>query len=131
MRQKIVLRMRDGSMEKCTIYSHFSAAYRKLKVLDTGANLKSVDLHDVKAIFFVREHEGNPGYRPYKDFSEDSPKAGKVVKVTFSDGEVLTGRVLNLAEGSSGFFLFPPDPLDNNLKVFVVRGPGTVVEIEP
>ena len=131
MRQKIVLRMRDGAMEKCSIYSHFSAAYKKLKVLDTEARLKTVDLRDVKAIFFVREHEGNPGFRACQEFAEDSPKAGKAVKVTFPDGEVLRGKVLNLAEGSSGFFLFPPDPLDNNLKIFVVRGPGTEVEVEP
>ncbi len=130
MRQNIVLRLRDGAMEKCSIYSHFSAAYRKLKVLDTVGNLKTVDLQDVKAIFFVREHEGNPGYRPNPEFTENSPKAGKVVRVTFPDGEVLRGKVLNLAEGSSGFFLFPPDPLDNNLKIFVVRSSSTRVEVE-
>lgn len=130
MRQKIVLRMRDGAMEKCSIYSHFSVAYRKLKVLDTEAKLKTVDLSEVKAIFFVREHEGSPGFKASKEYTEDSPKAGKAVKVTFADGEVLRGKVLNLAEGSSGFFLFPPDPLDNNLKIFVVRGPGLQVEEE-
>ena len=131
MRQKIVLRMRDDAMEKCSIYSHFSAAYCKLKVLDTEGKLKTVDLSDLKAIFFVREYEGSPGFHACQDFAEDSPKAGKAVKVTFSDGEVLRGRVLNMAEGSSGFFLFPPGPLDNNLKIFVVRGPGIKVEAEP
>ena len=129
MRQKIVLRMRDGSLEKCSIYSHFSAAYRKLKVVDTDGKLKTVDLHEVKAIFFVRDHVGDPGYQPSREFTEASPKAGKVVKVTFHDGEILTGRVLNLAEGANGFFLFPPDPRDNNLKVFVVRAPDTRIEV--
>ncbi len=117
-------------MEKCSIYSHFSAAYRKLKVLDTEGKLKTVDLHEVKAIFFVRDHGGDPGYIPCKEFTADSPKAGKVVKVTFGDGEKLCGKVINLAEGASGFFLFPPDPKDNNLKIFVVRAPGLGVEVE-
>jgi hypothetical protein len=36
---------------------------------------------------------------------------------------------LNLAEGASGFFLFSSDPLDNNVKVFVVRSPDTKVEV--
>ena len=131
MRQKIVLRRRDGSLEKCSIYSHFSAAYKSIKVLDTEGNLKTVDLQDVKAIFFVRDHEGNPGYRPNREFTEDSPKAGTAVKVTFPDGEVMRGRVINLSSSPGGFFMFPPDPLDNNLKVFVVRGPDTEVEVLP
>ena len=130
MRQKIVLRMMDGSMEKCSIYSHFSVAYKKIKVLDTQGKLKTVDLKDVKAIFFVRNHGGDPAYTPSGEFTAESPKAGQVVRVTFGDGEVLRGRVINLAEGASGFFLFPPDPRDNNLKIFVVRVPGLGVEVE-
>jgi hypothetical protein len=131
MRQKIVLRLVDGTMEKCSIYSHFSAAYKSVKVLDTEGRLKTVNLEDVKAIFFVREHEGNAAYRPNREFTEDSPKAGLAVKVTFPDGEIIRGRAINLESNPSGFFLFPPDPLDNNLKIFVPRAPGTTVEVLP
>ncbi len=53
-----------------------------------------------------------------------------MVKVTFGDGEKLCGKVINLAEEASGFFLFPPDPMDNNLKIFVVRAPGLGVEVD-
>lgn len=131
MRQKIVLRLLDGTMEKCSIYSHFSAAYRSVKVLDTEGRLKTVELKDVKAIFFVREHDGNALYKPNREFTEDSPKAGTMVKVTFPDGEVIRGRALNLNANGGGFYLFPPDPLDNNLKIFVPRAPGTEVEVLP
>jgi hypothetical protein len=130
MRQKIVLRMRDGRLKKCTTFSHFSAAFAKIKVLTIEGWVETVNLSDVKAIFFVREFEGNPAYKARKDFHEGSPKAGRAVTVRFADGEVMRGKVINLAEKSGGFFLFPADPNDNNLKVFVVRAQDTIVEVE-
>ena len=131
MRQKVILRMRDGQMKRCTTFSHFSAAYTKIKVLTTDGEVESVDLADLKAIFFVRDFAGNPDYRPLKEFVPDSPKAGLSVTVRFGDGEMLRGKVINLAEQCPGFFLFPADPNENNLKVFVVRAVDTAVEVGP
>lgn len=131
MREQMVLRMLDGSVKKCTTFSHFSAAHSKVKVVTTGGLVESVDLDDVKAIFFVRDLQGDPGYVPKKEFHEGSPLAGRAVTVRFPDGELLRGRVINLAEQNRGFFLFPADPLENNRKVFVIRRPETVVELEP
>ncbi|MEW6758631.1 MAG: hypothetical protein AB1347_10455 [Acidobacteriota bacterium] len=130
MPQNLVLRMRDGSMKKCKIYTHFSAAYSRFQVVTVDGRVENVPLNDVKAIFFVRDLEGNPGYKSQTEYSEESPKAGRPVRVSFPDGEVMRGRVLHMAEGRSGFFLFPADPLDNNLKVFVVRSPDVNVEVE-
>lgn len=130
MRKKIILRKRDGSMVRCETFSHFSAAFKHLKVINTAGEVESVPLADLKAIFFVREFGGNPGYKAHGEFVEESPKAGQPVKVTFHDGEIIRGRVLNLSEASSGFFIFPADPLDNNERVFVVRAPDTQVELE-
>ena len=130
MRRKLILRKRDGSMVRCETFSHFSAAFRDIKVINTAGEVASVPLADLKAIFFVRDFEGNPNYKAHGDLGEESPKAGQVVKVTFYDGEFLRGRVLNLSESGSGFFLFPADPLDNNERVFVVRSPDLKVEVE-
>lgn len=130
MRRKLILRKRDGSMVRCETFSHFSAAFRDIKIINTGGEVESVPLSDLKAIFFVRDFEGNPHYHAHADFVEESPKAGQAVKVTFHDGEVLRGRVLNFSDGASGFFVFPADPLDNNERVFVVRTPELVVEME-
>jgi hypothetical protein len=128
--QKIVLRMLDGSMKKCTIYAHFSCAFTKIKVVTLEGRVESVDLDKVKAIFFVKEFDGNPGYKAGTDFDEHSPRAGKVVRVTFPDGETIRGRVLNFARQRKGFFLYPADSRDNNEKVYVVRLPDTRIEVE-
>ena len=130
MTQKVVLRKRDGSMVKCSTYSHFSAAYAFIKVVTTEGKVETVPLSELKAIFFVRDFAGNPSYEVAKEFGDGSPRAEETVRVTFEDGEVLTGKVLNLAEHRQGFFLFPMDPNENNRKIFVVRSPETVIEAE-
>jgi len=128
--RKVVLRRRDGSMVKCSTYSHFSAAYTFIKVVTTEGKVESVPISDLKAIFFVKDFTGNPSYKAGKDFGIGSPLAGATVRVTFEDGELLRGKVLNFAEDRQGFFLFPADPHDNNERVFVVRSPETRVEVE-
>lgn len=130
MRRKLILRKRDGSMVRCETFSHFSAAFRDIKIINTAGEVESVPLSDLKAIFFVRDFEGNAGYHAHADFVEESPKAGQAVKVVFHDGEVLRGRVINFSDGASGFFVFPADPLDNNERVFVVRSSDLKVEVE-
>ncbi len=130
MHQKLILRRRDGTMERCSTYSHFSAAFRSIKVIDTDGKVASVPLSELKAIFFVKDFGGNPHYHANTDFSDESPKAGQIVKVTFHDGETMRGRVINMSEGHSGFFMFPADPLDNNEKVFIIRSDDIRVEVE-
>ncbi|MEJ2366829.1 MAG: hypothetical protein P8Z49_00390 [Acidobacteriota bacterium] len=130
MAQKLILRKRDGQMIRCETNTHFSSSLRELKVIGTDGGIRSVPLNDLKAVFFVQDFEGNPAYRPTSEYSEESPKAGKSVTVTFPDGEILRGRVLSIPEGGAGFFLFPADPLENNEKVFVVRAPDVVVEVD-
>lgn len=128
--QKIILRQRDGQMVRCSTYSHFSAAFKQIKVVTAQGKVETVALEDVKAIFFVRDFAGDADYKASVEFVPGSPRAGRPVTVTFEDGEIIRGRVLNLAEDRPGFFVFPADPRDNNEKVFVVRSPGTLIEVE-
>jgi len=121
MAEKLILRKRDGSMLRCSSRIPFSAAFQQITVLDEEGKLLKLPLSDLKAIFFVKDFDGNPHYKAGKEFGEGSPRAGKIYTVSFHDGEVIKGRVLNLAEENSGFFLYPADPLDNNEKVFIVR----------
>jgi len=130
MADQLILRKRDGSMLKCTSRIPFSAAFQQLTVLDDEGKVLKIPLSDLKAIFFVKDFEGNPHYKAGKEFGEGSPRAGKIYSVSFHDGEVMKGRVLNLAEDKSGFFLFPADPLDNNEKVFIVRSDDIKITLE-
>ena len=129
--KKVVLRMRDGGLRKCSIYSNLAASYQTVKVLTTEGQVETVDISDLKAVFFVRDFEGTPGRHAQRTFKKGSPMAGQVVSVRFPDGELIRGRVLNLAENKPGFFLYPADPEDNNEMVFVLRAPDIRVEVEP
>jgi len=128
--RKIVLRMKGGKMRKCSVYTQFSSAFKKIKVVTVEGKVESVNIEDLKAIFFVRDFAGNPDYKAHQSLEKNSPKAGKIVKVTFHDGETIRGRVLNLAEKRPGFYMFPLDPRDNNEKVYIVRSPDMEIEEE-
>ncbi len=75
---------------------------------------------DLKAIFFVRDFQGNKDYHERKEFQEADPLQGRKVAITFSDGEVLVGSTLGYDPNRPGFFLFPVDPQSNNLRAFCI-----------
>jgi hypothetical protein len=79
----------------------------------------AVPFTDLKAIFFVKDHDGNPGYDETKTL--DSSARGRKVAITFKDGEVLTGTTVNYSGSGPGFIVRPADPLSNNDRIFVVR----------
>jgi hypothetical protein len=77
-----------------------------------------VPLSRLKAVFFVREFEGDPTYIEQQTF-EVAPH-GRKMEVTFLDGEAIIGSTLSYRPEGSGFFLCPADPRSNNLRIFVV-----------
>jgi hypothetical protein len=79
-----------------------------------------VPVAQLKAVFFVRDLQGNPERVDSSEFDHD-PRARKL-EVTFRDGEVMKGSTLSYKPHSQGFFLTPADSRGNNLRVYVVNG---------
>jgi hypothetical protein len=77
-------------------------------------------LQELKAVFFVRDFSGDPNYQEQKKFAEGVKPSGRVVEVTFKDGEQIIGSTLGYDPRRPGFFIFPGDLNWNNLKIFVV-----------
>lgn len=84
---------------------------------------------DLKAIYYVRSLTGDRR-STRKRYFQKSPRRGDRVMVRFKDGEILCGYTgekfpwkkgfLAAADpGSNGFSIFPADPQDNNLKIFI------------
>jgi hypothetical protein len=88
---------------------------------DTAGDPVSVEISRLKAIFFVRSFEGNRKYRENKLVGESYGHVGKILRVTFHDGECLVGSTLEYNRTSSGFSLFPVDLSSNNTRVFVIN----------
>lgn len=80
-----------------------------------------VTLSDLKAIFFVRDLSGNPQYQERKDPTGKKKPLGRMLKVTFQDGETLVGSTLEYDANTIGFSLFPIDLQSNNVRVFVIN----------
>ena len=92
---------------------------------DQGTEIK---VEELKAVFFVKDFEGDPEYDEYRAFKKDQPVQGRKVLMTFNDGEMLSGSVLGYDPHRPGFFLIPSDPESNNIRVFVVQAAVDQIE---
>jgi hypothetical protein len=77
-------------------------------------------IRDLKAVFFVKNFDGNPDYNERKEYSNGDKAQGRKVEILFVDGEKLVGSTLGYDPNRLGFFLFPVDPESNNIRVFAV-----------
>ena len=118
---KLVLRFADGRLLKGTS-QNFGGTRFHLHPREGEGNGQpvAVETGDLKAAFFVRDFEGNPG-RSEISVVPPGRTYGRRAVVIFADGERLNGTVLEYDRNGLGFFLFPADPNSNNLRAFVVN----------
>jgi hypothetical protein len=119
--QKIVVRYKDGRLVKG--FSHdFNpdraqfAIWQSVKAPQNEGIV--VPLSGLKALFFVRDFDGDADY--VEEHTFEGAGHGRRLQVTFFDNEVLVGTTLSYRPDGQGFFVRPADPRANNLRVFVV-----------
>jgi hypothetical protein len=120
---RIVVAFVDGSRTRGFVYDvHMDRGDFHLYASDSPDETKAekIQLARVKAIFFVRSLAGNPNYRENKTELTQRRRWGRPVEVVFSDGERMVGMVEIYHPEKRGFYLIPPDPRSNNLRIFVV-----------
>jgi hypothetical protein len=119
--QKVIARFRDGRLVR-GYTNDFHPARPQLHLAAEPNSRDPLCLHlaQLKALFFVREFQGDPKRVDRHEFA-DTPHGRKVV-VTFNDGEVLLGSTLGYRGEGNGFFVHPADARSNNLRVFVAPG---------
>ncbi|HEY3176534.1 MAG TPA: hypothetical protein VGK94_12330 [Candidatus Polarisedimenticolia bacterium] len=89
----------------------------------------AVFLEELKAVFHVRTFEGNPTHPRTKQSIGVIPEPrfervmdeGRKVALEFVDGERLWGYAESCGQEDRGFFFFPTDPSDNNMRIYVVK----------
>ena len=113
---KIVVHNKRGRVMKGRVFN-FSPNQPSFEFLPLDGELKIVRFDDLKAVFFVRDFEGDSSYNEQKSFGSEHDHYGSRIEVRFKDGEVLVGDTMSEA-GQYGFFLFPPDDRSNNLGLF-------------
>jgi hypothetical protein len=85
-----------------------------------GADPMEIRTAELKALFFVKDHAGDPEHVERKEFNPLHPPAGRPIRVVFMDGEVLVGTTTGYSPERSGFFLEPADAGSNNERCYAV-----------
>lgn len=129
---RVVVHFLGGKLAKGYTYD-FNQNRDTFHVYDAPDQVEegAIVYHDeLKALFFVKTFEGNPGYED-PIFSEENVKklVGMKLKVLFKDGEVMFATTFGYSPARKGFFVYPIDKNCNNNKVYVITSSTTSVEI--
>ena len=118
---KVVVGFLNGGRIKGYVY-HFSSLEESFNLLPQEDPLQgqeiTVEMKDLKAVFFVWEFAGHP--EPHDSKRAAAPMGSRKIEVTFIDGEKIVGRAEGYNSQRIGFFMFPADPRSNNIRIFVV-----------
>lgn len=85
-----------------------------------GSKPVEVFLNQLKAIFFVKDLQGQRDHQEKNAFDPYAFQQGRKLRVVFQDGEVLVGLTQGYQPGRPGFFMVPADPKSNNERCYVV-----------
>ncbi|NOQ21992.1 MAG: hypothetical protein GQ565_04990 [Candidatus Aegiribacteria sp.] len=118
---KIVVHWKNGEIAKgnTTDFSSARPTFH-LKTMDDPLCVEEVKLDILKAVFFVKDFEGNSAHEDAHDFSK-APACGKHIIITFYDGEKFYGTSETIHRDRSGFFIFPIDTDANTIRAFVIN----------
>ena len=120
---KIIARFLDGKMVKgyTQDFSPNKPAFHIFPHESANPNERvQIFFTNLKAVFFVRDFVGKADYQERKNFNPGERPSGRIVEVTFTDGEVMVGSTVGYDPKRPGFFIFPPDPQCNNERVFAL-----------
>jgi hypothetical protein len=123
MENKVVVHLKDGKIHKGVTHD-FAPGNENFHLLpaEGGGVPMRFGLDDMKALFYVKDYLGNRDFKARRQFAEAHLASRRAI-VAFEDGEEIWGI---LGEGAddddgSGFYFFPADERDNNIRIFVIR----------
>ncbi len=117
---KVVVHFADGSIQKgYTSDFSINRSTFHLAAIEEDHKTEIINIHNLKAVFFVKDFEGNPEHTYLKDFDDSLPVYSKKYRVLFRDGEEFVGTGMGYHPDKFGFFLTPCDPDCNTIRAFV------------
>lgn len=120
--KKVVVRKLDRDSVNGYVAPANFVHENKLELLNISGTVVSVELKDIKAVYFVREF-GETESPSRKTFTTRPRTEGLWVRLRFKDGEILEGMMPNdlSANTPEGFLVSPPDLRGNTQRIFVPR----------
>ena len=120
---KVVARLTDGQMIKVVTADGFPNK-EIFHVSVEGASDEEMPLeintNDLKALFFVKDFEGDSEHEEGNEFDPSHPPAGRRIKVEFNDGEVVLGTTTGYQPKRPGFFIVPADTSSNIERCYII-----------
>lgn len=119
--KKVIVRKMDRDTVNGYVGAKFIAE-GKLELLNTAGNVVSIELREVKGVYFVREFSDSETLSR-KTFTSRPRTEGLWVRLRFRDNETIEGMMPNdlLQDGNEGFLIIPPDTRSNTQRIFVPR----------
>lgn len=115
---KVIIRFKDGTLIKGNTRD-FSPNKTRFHINRLDGKIEEINLDDLKAVFFVKDFEGNKDYR--EKYEDNVPGAGRKILIEFTDAESIVGYALGYSPDRMGFFITPADLASNNERIFVVK----------
>jgi len=120
---KVVIQTRDKKIYRGFSKSEFISE-SNVKIIDAKGDQREMPLESLKAVFFVRDFDGNPEYDVVRFLNPNTKNPRWIIaEVHFKDGEVVEGRVRNNFEflNDPGFYLWPSDEIGNTELMYLVK----------
>ena len=118
--KKVIVRKLDRDSVNGYVGPHFIVE-GKVELLNTAGNVISIELKDVKGVYFVREF-GEADGLGRKKFATRPRTEGLWVRLKFRDNEIIEGMMPNdLAQAGVEGFLVSPPAKSNTQRIFVPR----------
>jgi hypothetical protein len=115
---KVVARFKDNTIKKGTTNDLFPNK-SQFHLEESNGEIVEINIEDLKAVFFVKEFEGNKLHE--KSYNDEIGGAGRKMRVRFLDGETIVGYTLGYSPDRQGFYLTPADVQGNNERIFIVK----------
>lgn len=123
IQNKIVARYQDGRVLKGQTGDFLPTKpvfHLTLHDAPQGEKPLEVQIAELKAVFFVKDFEGNRERRDTQEFGAGKAVVGRRIRVVFQDDETLVGTTQGYNPSRPGFFVVPADSDSNNDRCFVV-----------
>jgi len=124
----VVAAFRDGRRIKGTTLD-FLPTRDAFHLNRAGGGVETIAVADLKALFFVRDLEGDFLHDVRNEFPEGQRPLGRKIRVVFADGEEVLGTTQGYDPARKGFFVVPADAETNNERIFVVAASAREVNL--
>jgi len=119
---RIVVHYSDGKVHKGFTgdFVPTKSLFHLISAKDPTKQL-AIQVSALKAIFFVKDFQGNPHRMDKPGVDSSLRQRGKQLRITFKDGEVFYGMSEGYHPDAIGFFIIPGDLNCNIIRAFIVN----------